>query len=116
MTPDDARAIEIARKTVQVGVLEARVWELREELARAQRHRGAAVGLLRGALKDGALSGDYADLAARVLEQADALHAAAVHSRPRMNTTASSCVIRAATRASASALPRADPSPSIHRS
>jgi hypothetical protein len=71
MTPDDARDIEIARKTVQVGVLEARVWELREELARAKRHRGAAVGLLRGAVKDGALTGDYADLATRVLEQAE---------------------------------------------
>ena len=81
MTPDDPRDVEIARKTVQVGVLELaarivvleqRVWELREELARAQRHRGAAVGLLRGALKDGALAGDYADLAERVVEQADA--------------------------------------------
>ena len=72
MTPDDPRDVEIARKTVQVGVLEQRVWELREELARAQRHRGAAVGLLRGALKDGALAGDYADLAERVVEQADA--------------------------------------------
>ena len=67
MTTDDARDIEIARKTVQVGVLEARVWELREELARSQRHRGAAVGLLRGAVKDGALSGEYVDLAAKVL-------------------------------------------------
>ncbi len=67
MTRDDPRDVEIARKTVQVGVLEARVWELREQLARAQRHRGAAVGLLRGAVKDGALSGDYVDLAAKVL-------------------------------------------------
>lgn len=112
----ERRDIRIAKLAAQTGVLEDQLWSLREQLARAQRHRGAAVGLLRGALKDGALSGDYADLAARVLEQADALHAAAVHSRPRMNTTASSCVIRAATRASASALPRADPSPSIHRS
>jgi len=66
-TPDDPRDVEIARKTVQVGVLEARVWELRQELARSQRHRGAAVGLLRGAVKDGALSGEYVDLAAKVL-------------------------------------------------
>lgn len=70
-TPDDPRDVEIARKTVQVGVLEARVWELREQLARAQRHRGAAVGLLRGAVKDGALSGEYADLAQKVLLAAD---------------------------------------------
>ena len=71
----DQRDREIAKRVAQCGVLEARVWELHEELARAQRHRGAAIGLLRGALKDGALSGDYADLAARVVEQADAQHA-----------------------------------------
>lgn len=65
----DARDREIARRTVQCGVLEARVWELRAELARAQRHRGALTGLLRGALKDGALAGDYVELAQRVLEQ-----------------------------------------------
>lgn len=71
----DKRDREIAKRVAQCGVLEARVWELHEELARAQRHRGAAIGLLRGALKDGALSGDYAELAARVVEQADAQHA-----------------------------------------
>lgn len=74
----EQRDREIAKRVAQCGELEARVWELREELARAKRHRGAAVGLLRGALKDGALSGDYADLAARVLEQADAQHAASL--------------------------------------
>ena len=71
----ERRDVEIAKRVAQCGVLEDQLWSLREQLARAQRHRGAAVGLLRGALKDGALSGDYADLAARVLEQADALHA-----------------------------------------
>lgn len=63
----DQRDREIAKRVAQCGVLEARVWELHEELARAQRHRGAAVGLLRGAVKDGALSGEYVDLAAKVL-------------------------------------------------
>lgn len=71
----ERRDIRIAKLAAQTGVLEDQLWSLREQLARAQRDRGALSGLVRGALKDGALSGDYADLAARVLEQADALHA-----------------------------------------
>lgn len=67
---------QIAKLVVQCGNLEARIWELRSELARVQRHRGALSGLLRGALKDGALAGEYVELAARVLEQDDADQAA----------------------------------------
>lgn len=68
----DDRDVRIAKLTTKVGDLEARIWELREQLARAQRDRGALSGLVRAALRDTAISGQYADLARRVLAEVDA--------------------------------------------
>ena len=71
----ERRDIRIAKLAAQTGVLEDQLWSLREQLARAQRDRGALSGLVRGALKDDALSGAYLDLAERVLGEIDARHA-----------------------------------------
>lgn len=66
----ERRDIRIAK--AQTGVLENQLWSLREQLARAQRDRGALSGLVRAALRDTAISGQYADLARRVLAEVDA--------------------------------------------
>lgn len=70
----DAADLRLARLTVQVGTLEARIAELRRALdgeradhARARRQLGALAGLLRGALDRGVLGGEYAGLARRQL-------------------------------------------------
>lgn len=68
----ERRDIRIAKLAAQTGVLENQLWSLREQLARAQRDRGALSGLVRAALRDTAISGQYADLARRVLAEVDA--------------------------------------------
>lgn len=70
----ERRDVEIAKRVAQTGVLEDQLWSLREQLAATQRDRGALSGLLRGALKDCALAGQYVDLAERVLAELDARH------------------------------------------
>lgn len=70
--------VEVARKTTQVGVLEARIAELKAELdgeraecARKARHVGTLRGLLKGALRENALSPEYRALAETAMARLD---------------------------------------------
>lgn len=75
---DDAD-VRIARMAVQVGNLEERIAELRADLdgersahARARRQVGQLLGIVRGAVNDGAVAADYLVLAERVIAQISA--------------------------------------------
>lgn len=64
--------LELAKRVEQIGHLEAQLWDLRGEVSRLRRHRGTLTGLVRGALNDNAVRGDYAELARGALAAIDA--------------------------------------------
>lgn len=68
----DDPELELAKRVTQAGHLEAQLWDARAEIARLRRHRGTLTGLVRGALNDDAVRGDYAELARGALAAIDA--------------------------------------------
>lgn len=63
--------IGIAKRVAQISVLEEQKYAALQEAAKLARHVGMLRGLVKGALRDDALSTEYRTLAARVLAQLD---------------------------------------------